>query len=335
MKVLIIGGTGNLSLPVVEEALAQGLELVLLNRGREGTRHENVETLVADAREEGATGAALAGRNFDVVVDFIAYGSHDVDRAARLFLGRTDQYVYISSASVYRKPPLTHLVDERTPLDNPYWQYSRDKIAGERALAKAHEETGFPFTIVRPSHTYGRSWIPTPFGSSDFTLAGRMLAGKEVPVPGDGQALWTITHARDFAVGLVGLLGRREALGEAFTVAGDESLTWDEIYRAIAASLGVEPRLVHVPVDVIAKASPDFGEKLLGDKAWTSVFDCSKLKRLVPAFATRTRFAEGVAESLRWLMEDETRRRHNPSTEAAIEAILAAWKRALVGLKML
>ncbi|MEI6877202.1 MAG: NAD-dependent epimerase/dehydratase family protein, partial [Spirochaetota bacterium] len=196
-------------------------------------------------------------------------------------------------------------------------------------LARLRAENGLPVTIVRPSHTYGRAWIPTPFGSSDFTIAGRMLAGKEVPVPGEGQALWTVTHARDFALGLVGLFGRAEAIGEAFTIAGDEALTWDEIYWDIAAALGVEAKLVHVPVEVITKASPDFGEKLLGDKAWTSIFDCSKLKRLVPAFGTRTRFAEGIRESVDWILAEASRKRSNPTTEAALEKILAAWKRAI------
>jgi nucleoside-diphosphate-sugar epimerase len=328
MKVLFVGGTGNLSLPASEEALRRGFELVHLNRGRSGPALPGVETLHADVTDEDAARRVIGTRSFDAVVDFIAYGQGDVERSIRLFGGICGQYVFLSSSSAYRKPPKSHLIVEDLPLGNTYWAYSRDKIAAEESLTAARAG-GFPSTIVRPGHSYGRSWVPTPFGSSDFTIVGRMLAGKEVPVPGDGQAMWTITHARDFAVGLVGLIGREEALGEAFNIAGDEALTWDEIYAEIGRAFGVEPRLVHVPVEIIARAAPDFGEKILGDKGWSTLFDCSKLRRLVPEFRSTIRFAEGMRQSADWLMANSGRRHSLLATETSIEAILAAWKRTL------
>ncbi len=333
MKALFVGGTGNLSSYAGAEARKRGIELVQINRGRAlgvlGVA-EGVETIVCDARDGAALAKAVGRREFDVVLNFTAMEPLDIERDLNVFAGRTGQYVFLSSASAYQKPPPSHMVTEATPLGNPYWDYSRGKIAAESRLAELGAEIGLAWTVVRPSHTYGRSWIPTPFGSSDFTLAARMLAGKEVPVPGDGQALWTLTHARDFAVGLVGLFGKAAALGQAFNVTGDEALSWDEVYRAIAAALGVEARLVHVPMELVAKAAPEFGMKLLGDKGWSTLFDCSKLRALVPEFQSRTRFAEGIRESVAWFREDPLRQKQLPATEAAFEAMIAAWKRALL-----
>ncbi len=335
MKALFIGGTGNLSSYASAEARKRGIELVQINRGRAlgvlGPA-EGVETIVTDAHDGAALAKAVGKREFDVVLDFTAMVPLDIERDLRVFAGKTGQYVFLSSASAYQKPPPSHLVTEATPLGNPYWDYSRGKIAAEERLAELGAELGLAWTVVRPSHTYGRSWIPTPFGSMDFTIASRMLAGKDVPVPGDGQGLWTLTHARDFAVGLVGLFGKAAALGQAFNVTGDEALTWDEVYRDIARALGVEARLVHVPMEVVAKAAPEFGMKLFGDKGWTTVFDCSKLRALVPEFQSHTRFAEGIRESVAWYQEEPSRQRTLPATEAALEAMLAAWKRALAAL---
>lgn len=328
MRVLFMGGTGNISSECAQEALSRGVELYVLSRGNRRAP-DGAVSLVADAADSSAVAAALGGMHFDAVVDFLCYEAGAAERAVATFSGSTGQYVFVSSASAYEKPPRSHLIDENTPLANPYWQYARDKIACERVFMEAWRKSGFPVTIVRPSHTYGRTWIPTAFVSSDFSVAARMLAGREVVVPGDGQSLWTLTHARDFAVGLTGLLGRSEALGEAYTIAGDEVLTWDEIYRAVGQALGIEPgsgpRLVHVPSEFIARVDPAMGERLLGDKAWSCVFDCSKLKRLVPVFRTTVPLARGLAESVAWRRADPARMAVDGIMDKRIDRILEAW----------
>jgi nucleoside-diphosphate-sugar epimerase len=327
MRVLFIGGTGNLSLDCTRRALTKGIEVYHLNRGnRSGAAPAGVVSLNADIRDEAGAARALCGLRFDAVVDFIAYVPAHVEASLRLFAGRTAQYVFISSASAYRKPPVHHVIAESTPLANPFWQYARDKIACESLLAEKADGAGLSVTIVRPSHTYGAGWIPTPFGSSDFTIARRMLDGREVVVHGDGQSLWTLTHARDFAVGLVGLLGNPAAFGEAVQITGDEALTWDSIHRTIAARLGVEPAIVHVPSDFIAAVDPEMGSHFLGDKTYSAIFDCSKLKRLVPEFATTIPFHAGIRESIEWYLEDPGRQRVNPAVDACMDRILAAWK---------
>lgn len=326
MKVLFIGGTGNLSYECSLRALRKGMEVFHLNRGtRPGRTPPGLTSIRADVHDEEASARALGGLRFDAVVDFIAYEPGQVEADLRLFRDRTSQYVFISSASAYQKPPSRHVIDESTPLSNPFWRYSRDKIACERVLVEQGTRMGLGWTIVRPSHTYGSTWIPSAFGSSDFTVARRMLDGKEVVVQGDGQALWTLTHARDFAVGLVGLLGNPAALGEAVQVMGDEALTWDEIHHAIGEALGVEPRIVHLPSEFIAAVDPDMGQHFLGDKTWTSIFDCSKLRRLVPEFGTSVPFREGLRESVDYYLADPGRQKVNPVLDAVIERILAAW----------
>lgn len=330
MRILFIGGTGNLSYDCSLRVLAEGHELYWLNRGtRADKAADGVRRLVADVGDEAAVRAALGGLEFDAVADFIAYTPDQVERDVRLFRGRTAQYVFVSSASAYRKVPVHHVITEATPLSNPYWDYSRAKIACEDLLRREMAEKGFPATIVRPSHTYGRGWIPTAWTSSDFTVAARMLAGKEVVVHGDGQSLWTLTHTRDFAVGFAGLLGNPAAIGEAVQITGDEALTWDAIHRTVAAALGVEPRVVHVPSDFIAAVDPDMGQHFLGDKTWSSVFDCSKLKRLVPGFRTTVPFHSGVRESVEWLMADPARRTVNAKIDAVIDRVLEAWHRGM------
>jgi nucleoside-diphosphate-sugar epimerase len=330
MRVLFIGGTGNLSYDCSLRARKIAIELYHLNRGtRQEKQVEGVRTLTADVNDEAAARAVLGSLEFDAVVNFIAYKPEQVERDIRLFSGRTSQYVFISSASAYRKPAVNHIITEATPLANPAWGYSRDKIACERALDTAWRESGFPATIVRPSHTYGLGWIPTTWTSADFTVAARMIAGKEIIVHGDGQSLWTLTHTRDFAVGLVGLLGNPAAVGEAVQITGDEALTWESIHRTIAAVLGVEPRIVHIPSDFIAAVDPDIGQHFLGDKTWSSLFDCSKLKRLVPEFRTTVPFHQGVRESIEWRLAVPARQISNSKTDALIERILAAWKRGM------
>ncbi len=330
MRVLFIGGTGNLSFDCTRRALELGYELYHLNRGqREDKKLNGVTELIADINDEEAMKRAIGALDFDAVVDFIAFVPKHVERDIRLFSGRTGHYLFISSASVYRKPPVHHIITEATPTINPYWQYSRDKIACERLLLEAVQTKGFPGTIIRPSHTYSLGWIPTAWTSSDFTIAARMLSGKEIVVHGDGQSLWTLTHTRDFAVGLVGLLGRNEALGESFQITGDEALSWDAIHAALASALRVEAKIVHIPSEFIAAIDPEIGQQFLGDKSYSALFDCSKLKRLVPEFRVTIPFAQGLRQSVEWFLEDKTRQKIDAGTDALIDKVLAAWKRGM------
>jgi nucleoside-diphosphate-sugar epimerase len=329
MKVLFIGGTGNLSRDCTLRALAKGMEVWHLNRGsRPGDAPAGVVSRNADARDADAARRAIGGERFDAVVDFVAYAPADIEGDLGLFRDRTDQFVFISSASAYRKPPVHHVITESTPLANPYWDYSRDKIACERALERESRESGFPCTIVRPSHTYCSRWMPTAFGSADFTVPKRMMDGRRVIVHGDGQSLWTLTHARDFAVGLVGLLGNPAAIGEAVQITGDEALTWDAIHATIAGALGLRgepPKVVHIPSDFIAAVDPERGQHFLGDKTYSAIFDCSKLRRLVPEFRTTVSFQEGMRESASYYLADPRRQVVDPELDAAIDRILAAW----------
>lgn len=304
-SVLFIGGTGVISSASVALAAERGWDVTVLNRGRSGDRPlpDGVESLSADVRDTDAVGRAIGGRSFDVVADFLSFTPDQLhlDQVR----GNTGQYVFISSASAYQTPPTRLPVTESTPLRNPFWQYSRNKIACEDALIGEYRDNGYPVTIVRPSHTYDRTLLPTLAGWTDID---RMRRGVPVVVHGDGSSLWTITHTTDFAVGFVGLLGNRAAIGEAFHITGDEAPTWDAIYRMLGAAAGVEPILAHVTSDAIAAAAPDLGDGLLGDKAHSMVFDNSKLKTFVPDFAQRTLFADGARELVDWYDADASRR---------------------------
>ncbi|ACZ29404.1 NAD-dependent epimerase/dehydratase [Xylanimonas cellulosilytica DSM 15894] len=299
-SVLFIGGSGVISHASVARAVEQGHRVTLLNRGLSSQRPlpDTVETLVADATDHDAVDAALAGRDFDVVAQFRAFHPDHVARDVARFTGRTGQYVFISSASAYQKPPARLPVTESTPLVNPFWQYSRDKIACEDLLVRELRDNGFPSTIVRPSHTYDRTLIPTLGGWTDVA---RMRAGKPVVVHGDGTTQWTLTHTNDFAVGFVGLLGNPRAVGDTFQIMGTHAPTWNQIYTWLAAAAGVpEPELVHVASETIARVLPEDGPGLLGDKAHSMVFDCSKLQALVPEFATTITYDEAAAEQIAW-----------------------------------
>ena len=327
MKALFIGGTGNISRACTDRALAKGWEVFHLNRGkRPEEARQGVTTLKADINDVAEVKKLLAPFKFDTIVDWIAYKAQDVRRDVELFSGKTDQYVFISTASAYAKPPQAFPISESTPLRNPFWQYSRDKIEGEAALLEAFEKSGFPFTVVRPSHTYGDGWIPTPFGSAEFTVARRMLDGKAIIVPGDGQSIWTLTHNTDFAKGFVGLLGNSRALGEAFHITSDELQTWDIIHREVARALGVEAKIVHVPSDYIAAKYPDWAGNLLGDKSNSAIFDNSKIKRFVPDFICETPFALGIKRSVAWLELHPEKKVLNPVTDERLEALAAAFR---------
>ncbi len=325
MKALFIGGTGNISREAVREAMERGWEVHLLNRGNSPVP-QGARVIRADIRDRAAAAGALGGQRWDVVADFIAFEPAHIETALELFRGRTGQYICISSASVYHKPLPHYLITESTPAFNPFWDYAQKKIACEQRLARAYAESGFPMTVVRPSHTYSEGWFPTSFGSRDYTVAARMLAGKEIVVHGDGESLWTLTHSRDFAPAFASLMGNPAAIGETFHITSDFVYTWNQIHRMIGAGLGVEPRLVHVPSEVIARIVPSRGPGLLGDKAHSVVFDNGKIRRLAPGWAARIPFHEGVRMSVAWYMEHADRRVSDPAVESEIETVLKAWR---------
>jgi nucleoside-diphosphate-sugar epimerase len=325
MKVLFIGGTGNISVSVSKLAIQRGIDLTLLNRGRQGVTIEGAHCITADITQPEQVRAALGDQHFDVVVDWIAYVEPDVERDLALFRGRCGQYIFISTASAYQKP-LTHpVITESTPLANPYWQYSRDKIACEECLMRAYRDEGFPVTIVRPSHTYDTRIPITVANGASYVIPKRMLEGKPTIVHGDGTSLWTLTHAEDFARGFVGLLGHPQAVGHAFHITSDFMLTWNQIYEQIGDALGVKPALVHIPSEFIARVDPDKGAGLLGDKMWSVIFDNSKIRRFVPGYAATIPFHEGIRRTLAWFQADESRMRVLPEDDARIERILAAY----------
>ena len=328
MRLLFIGGTGFISTAVSRMAIADGFELTVLNRGSRSADLPGAHHLIADIRHPGEVRAALANAEFDVVVDWIAYTSEDIERDLDLFRGRVKQYVFISSASAYQKPPAHYLITESTPLHNPYWEYSRDKIACEQRLMWAYRRDGFPVTIVRPSLTYDTN-LPIAIGGwGCYTLADRLNRGLPIIVHGDGSSLWVVTHADDFGRGLLGLLGNERALGEAFHITSDEVLTWNQIYLTIADALGVEAKIVHVPSDFIARVAPDLAGSLLGDKAWSAVFDNSKIKSFVPGFEATIPLRDGIRRTLAWFAVDEGRRRVDQAVNAEMDRILEAYGRA-------
>lgn len=298
-SILFIGGTGVISAAAAERAVALGHRLTILNRGR-STRPvpDGAEILTADVRDASAVRAVLAGREFDAVADFITFTADQAQASLDLFAGRTGQYVFISSASAYQKPPTRLPILESTPLKNPFWQYSRDKIACEELFYKAYREQDFPLTVVRPSHTYDRTKIAMVGGWTDIH---RMRSGLPVMVHGDGTSLWTLTHSQDFAKAFVGLLGRPQAVGESYTITSDEYLPWNQIYQLFALAAGVpEPELVHVCSETIAAHSAELGANLLGDRSHSVVFDNTKIKSLVPGYHATIPFADGARQIVQW-----------------------------------
>ena len=325
LKVLFIGGTGVISSACAREAVASGdIELFVLNRGRSATRPlpPGVRELRADAREPESVRKAVEGLDFDSVVDFVAFTTGHVRADLDVFRGRTGQYVFISSASAYQTPPSRVPVTESTPLRNPHWQYSRDKIACEDLLVAEYRDNGFPATIVRPSHTYDATATVIDGG---WTALARMLAGKPVIVHGDGTSLWTVTHAADFARAFVPLLGNPRTLGEAFHITSDDVLTWDQIGNALGAGLGVTPRLVHVPSDVIAAHDPEWGAGLLGDKAHSMVFDNAKVKSVVPGWSAVVPFERGAREIAQWHLADSARQVVDENLDSLMDKLAAGY----------
>ena len=323
MRVLSIGGTGNISLAVTRLLAEQGADVTVLNRGQsDAPLPDGVRAICGDIRDRTSAADALRGEHFDVVVDWIAFTPEHVARDVELFAGNVSQYVFISSASVYRKPSSRPFVEE-SPLGNPGWQYAADKIACEELLRREHESAGFPVTIVRPAHTYGETRIPTAVDGEGYTIIDRMRGGKKVVVHDDGSSLWTLTHNTDFARGFAGLLGNREAVGETFQLTSGFVLTWDQITQEIAAAAGLEADILHVPSEVIAAADQGLGDELLYDKGHSLVFDNAKLKRFVPDFEATVSFAEGVARSLAWFDADPARRAVDTERDALLDRIVA------------
>ena len=324
LKVLFVGGSGVISSACSRLAVERGIELHVLNRGTTSIRPlpPEVRVLRADVRDPSSVREALGKQDFDAVVDWIAFTPDHVRTDLDLFRGRTRQYVFISSASTYQTPPARLPIVESTPLRNPFWQYSRDKIACEELLVAAYRAEGFPATIVRPSHTYDRTVVP--FGGG-WTVLGRMRQGKEIVVHGDGTSLWTLTHSEDFARGFVPLLGHPRTLGEAFHITSDDILTWDQIAAGLAAAAGVEPRIVHVPSEAIAAADPEWGAGLLGDKAHSMVFDNTKIRRVVPDYVATIPFEQGAREIVAWY-EDPARHQVDRRLDAVMDRLIDAYR---------
>jgi nucleoside-diphosphate-sugar epimerase len=325
MRVLFIGGSGFISTAVSRQVIANGFELYLLNRGSRPAHLPGGHRLTADIHKLEDVHAALQDLAFDVVVDWIAYVPDDIERDLALFRGRVKQYIFISSASAYQKPPAHYLITESTPLYNPYWEYSRNKIACEERLMQAYRDEGFPMTIVRPSLTYDPNFPIAIGGWGCYTLADRLKKGLPIIVHGDGSSLWVVTHAEDFGRGFLGLLGNGQALGHAFHITSDEVLTWDQIYQTIAEASGVEAKIVHIPSDFIARVAPQLAGSLLGDKTWSTVFDNSKIKTFVPGFQATIPFRDGIRRTLAWFAADEKRRYIDEAVNTEMDHILKVY----------
>lgn len=331
MKVLFIGGTGIISTACAELAVARGFDLTVLNRGKRETL-PGTQQIVADINDASAANAALTGKNaWDVVVDFISFTPAEMEQRIALFKGRVGQFIFISSASVYQKPATHWLITESTPLVNPFWDYSRDKIACEERLTRALREEGFPAVIVRPSFTYGNTVVPLAMNSwpKTFTAVDRMRRGKPVIIPGDGLTLWTMTHNSDFAKALIGLLGHQGAVGHAFHITSDEVLTWNQIYEAVAEAAGVSLDTVHISSDFITACVPDGAGSLQGDKANCAIFDNTKIKRFVPDYVATTRFRDGIKRTIAWFDADPRRQEIDEESNAKWDKLIVAYERGL------
>ena len=331
MKALIIGGTGTISSAVVRLLVERGWDTYVLNRGSKPLPN-GAKQIIADIHDEAALCTKLRGMRFDTVCDFIGFERPDVERDFRLFKDRTDQYIYISSASVYNKPARSYIINEGTALANPYWKYSRDKIACEEFLMEKYRSEGFPVTIVRPSHTYGEWSIPIGVrGNKGFwQVIKRIREGKPVIIQGDGTSLWTLTFNTDFAVGFVGLMGNPHAVGEAFNITSDETLTWNQIYETIAQALGMPLHAYHVSADFLGAVGSQFGFdcSMMGDKSVSVVFDNSKLKRAVPEFNATVSFARGVRIALDYILSHPEYQVEDPEFDSWCDRVIEVLEKA-------
>lgn len=327
MKVLFIGGTGNISTSVSKLCVDRGIDLYLLNRGLHKVQIPGTKTIKADIANPIEMTNALKEHTWDVVVDWIAFTVNDIERDINLFINKTKQFVFISSASIYQKPPVHPVITESTPLCNPYWEYSRNKIACEERLNTAMRKENFPITIVRPSHTYDTS-IPVAAGDgTGYTIVDRMRKGKKIFIHGDGTSLWTLTHSEDFAKGFVGLLEHQQAIGHAFHITSDENLTWNQIYQTIADVIGVKAKIVHVPSELIIKIDKSLTGNLLGDKSHSVIFDNSKIKSFVPDFKAAIPFKQGLKRTIAWFEADPSRQIIKDETNEMIDKIICAFEK--------
>jgi nucleoside-diphosphate-sugar epimerase len=326
MKVLFIGGTGVISTEVSKLCILNGIDLYLLNRGKSNKKIKGVQEITADISNFNDCSNLLKEHNWDVVVDWIAFTTEDIERDLKLFSGKTKQYVFISSATVYQKPPSSPYITESTPLKNPFWQYSRNKIACEMELMDYYRESDFPVTIVRPSHTYDKT-IPIAIGGwKEYTAVNRIKKKEKIIVHGDGTSLWTVTHSKDFAKGFVGLLGNQQAIGEAFHITSDEVLTWNQIYDTIGKIVGEKPNVVHIPSDFIGGYDEHLRDGLLGDKANSVIFNNSKIKKFVPEYMAVIPFSEGIKQTINWFEEDNTRQIINRESNNLIDKIISDYE---------
>ncbi len=337
MKILLIGGTGTISMAITRLLAQQGHEVILLNRGsRTPELPQGVTVLQGDINNEAEIAAKLGDMQFDAVGEFIGFVPSQLERDFRLFAGRTRQYLYISSASAYQKPLSDPVITESTPLANPYWQYSRDKIACEEYLTERYRKDGFPVTIVRPSHTYDERSVPLGVHGrmGSWQVIKRMLEGKPVIIHGDGTSLWTITHNSDFAKAYCGLVGNIHAIGQAYHITSDESVTWNQIYGIIADALQVPLRAVHVPSDFLAAVSDyDLEGSLIGDKANTVIFDNSKIKRAVPGFTATVRADQGIRSTVAHILAHPELQQEDPEFDAWCDRVIAAAEQAKASLQ--
>lgn len=332
MKVLFIGGTGNISGACSRQAVKNGIDLYILTRGISSQKIPNGITILnADINNIDEVKSKLKNLHFDAVANFIAFKPADVKRDYELFREITGQYLFISSASAYQKPPVYPFITESTPLKNPYWEYSRDKIACEDFLMKMYRKENFHVTIVRPSLTYD-TVIPVAIGSwTDYTIIDRMKKGNKVIIHGDGTSLWTITHSDDFAIGFTGLLGHQQAIGHSFHITSDEVLTWNQIYEDVADAANVPLNAVHISSDFICRIADSMGMdgmrgNLLGDKAASAIFDNSKIKSFVPGFKATIPFKEGIKKTVAWFEADPSRMKIVKENNVFMDKVIEAYQ---------
>lgn len=332
MKILFIGGTGTISMAITKLLLQRGHEVFLLNRGsRTGELPSFVNLIQADINNEDDVKSKIDGMKFDCVCDFIGFVPSQIERDYRIFNGKTKQFMYISSASAYHKPVKSYIINEGTSLANPYWEYSRNKIACEELLMKLYRENGFPVTIVRPSHTYDERSVPLGVHGKNgsWQVIKRMMEGKPVIIHGDGTSLWTMTHNSDFAVGFCGLVGNPHAIGEAFQITNDETLTWNQIYKCIADALGVELKACHVSSEFLAAVSDyDFTGSLIGDKSCSVVFDNSKLKKAVPEFKPVVHFEDGIKMTIKNVLSNSELQKDDPEFDQWCDKVISVLEKA-------
>lgn len=329
MKILIIGGTGTISTYVTELALKKGLDVTLLNRGNSDL-FKDVKKINVDINNEKEAKKALENYSFDVVVNFIVFNKSQAERDIRLFANKTKQYVFISSASCYQKPPASPIITENTPLENPYWDYSTDKIKCEQLFLEAYKQNSFPITIIRPSHTYCKRNVPVAFhgNGGSWTVLKRMIEGKPVIMPGDGSSLWAVTHSKHFAVGFIAVLGNKNAIGEAYHITSDELLTWNNIHQTIADCLGVDFKPYYVTSSFLIELMPSCKGGLLGDKTNSVIFDNSKIKKLAPDFNTTISFKEGAKQAVDYMLNHPECQFFDNEFDNACDSIIAAIENA-------